>query len=239
VWGGAACAILIHEHERRLAPEVNFPLDKSRAFDLFRIEDDRWGRGEVDATEAQEGIEDEVKDARTRRLALLIAALAALLALVSMQDDNTAQDAVRSNIEASDLWSFFQAKTMRLFVIERDSEMLKIERDGASPEKQAAIDDLLKAWAAKSAKYDSDSESGEGRKELLARAKAAEADRDEALAANNHFGYASAALQLAIVLASASIILGIGWLAYVACGLGAVAVVFASLGVFAPTLLPL
>jgi hypothetical protein len=193
----------------------------------------------VDATEAQEGIEDEVKDARTRRLALLIAALAALLALVSMQDDNTAQDAVRSNIEASDLWSFFQAKTMRQFVIERDSEMLKIECDGASPEKQAAIDDLLKAGAAKSAKYDSDSESGEGRKELLARAKAAEADRDEALAANNHFGYASAALQLAIVLASASIILGIGWLAYVACGLGAVAVVFASLGVFAPTLLPL
>jgi hypothetical protein len=44
---------------------------------------------------------------------------------------------------------------------------------------------------------------------LIARAKAAEADRDKALAANN--GYALAALQL--VLASASIILGIAWLA--------------------------
>ncbi len=193
----------------------------------------------MDATEAQEGIEDEVKDGRTRRLALLIAVLAALLALVSMQDDDTAQDAIRSNIEASDLWAFFQAKTMRQFLIERDSEMLKIERDGASPEKQAAIDDLLKAWAAKSAKYDSDPESGEGRKELMARAKAAEADRDEALAANNQFGYASAALQLAIVLASASIILGIGWLAYLAAGLGAIGAAFAGLGVFAPTLLPL
>ena len=192
----------------------------------------------MDATEAQEGIEDEIKDGRTRRLALLIAALAALLALVSMQDDNTAQDAIRSNIEASDLWAFFQAKTMRQFVIERDSEMLKIERDGANPEKQAAIDDMLKSWAEKSAKYDSDPGSGEGRKELLARAKAAEADRDEALA-DNHFGYASAALQLAIVLASASIILGIAWLAYIACGLGAVAIVFAALGVFAPALLPL
>jgi hypothetical protein len=193
----------------------------------------------VDATEAQDGIEDEVKDARTRRLALLIAALAALLALVSMQDDNTAQDAVRSNIEASDLWAFFQAKTMRQFVLERDSEMLKIERDGANPEKQAAIDGLLKDWAVKSAKYDSDPESGEGRKELMARAKAAEAARDESLAANNQFGYASAALQLAIVLASASIILGIGWLAYLACGFGLIAVVFAGLGAFAPTLLPL
>jgi hypothetical protein len=52
------------------------------------------------------------------------------------------------------------------------------------------------------------------------------------LAANNDFGYASAALQLAIVLASASITLGI--VAYVAGGLGVVAVIFAGLGVLAP-----
>ncbi len=192
----------------------------------------------MDPTEAQDGIEDAIKDARTRRLALLIAALAALLAVVSMQDDNTAQDAIRSNIEASDLWAFFQAKTARQFTLERESDVLKIEREGASPEKQAAIDDLLKAWAEKSAQYDSDPKSGEGRKELMERAKAAEADRDLALAANNEFGYASAALQLAIVLASASIILGVGWLAYVAFGLGALAIVFAGLGLFAPTLLP-
>ncbi len=193
----------------------------------------------MDPTEAQEGIEDAVNDARSRRLALLIAALAALLAIVSMQDDNTAQDAVRSNIEASDLWAFFQAKVARQFTLERQSEALRVEREGAPPERQAAIDDLLKAWAAKIAQYESDPESGEGRKELLERAKAAEADRDLALAANNQFGYASAALQLAIVLASASIILGIGWLAYGAIGLGAVAVIFAGLGLFAPTLLPL
>jgi hypothetical protein len=86
----------------------------------------------LEATEAQEGLEEAVKDARTRKLALLIAALAALLALVSMQDDDTAQDAIRSNIEASDLWSFFQAKTARQFTLERQSEMLTIEREGAS-----------------------------------------------------------------------------------------------------------
>jgi hypothetical protein len=206
---------------------------------MFFIDAVGPGEGKLDATEAQEGLEDEVKDARTRRLALLVAALAALLALVSMKDDDTAQDAVRSNIEASDLWSFFQAKTARQFTLERESEMLKVEREGASPEKQAAIDALLKDWAEKIAKYDSEPDSGEGRKELMAKAKAAERDRDEALAANQHFGYASAALQLAIVLASASIILGIGWLAYVAGGLGLIAVIFAGLGVFAPTLLPL
>jgi hypothetical protein len=45
--------------------------------------------------------------------------------------------------------------------------------------------------------------------------------------------------ELAIVLASASIILGVGWLAFGAFGLGGVALVFAGYGLFAPTLLPL
>jgi hypothetical protein len=193
----------------------------------------------VDPTEAQEGIEDAVKDARTRKLALLIAALAALLAIVGMQDDNSAQDAVQSNIEASDLWAFFQAKSLRQFVLERDTEMLQLERDGANPDRWEAIDAQLKAWKAKSEQYESDPKSGEGRKELMARAQAAEANREVSLAANNLFGYASAALQLAIVLASASIILGVGWLAFGAFGLGGVALVFAGLGLFAPTLLPL
>jgi hypothetical protein len=48
----------------------------------------------------------------------------ALAALLALQDDDTAQDAIRSNIEASDLWSFFQAKTARQFTRERDSAML-------------------------------------------------------------------------------------------------------------------
>jgi hypothetical protein len=192
----------------------------------------------LDPTEAQEGIEDAIKDKRTRRLALLIAALAALLAVVEMQDDNTAQDVVKSNIDASDLWSFFQAKTLRQFILERDSETLALERDGATPERQAAIDAQLKSWRGNLDQYDSDPATNEGKKELTARAKQAEADRDDALAANNLFGYASAALQLAIVLASASIILGVGWLAWGAMGLGGMSLIFAVLGFVAPTLSP-
>jgi hypothetical protein len=192
----------------------------------------------VDPTEAQEGLEEAVKDARTRKLALLIAALAALLAIVSMQDDNSSQDAIRANIQASDLWAFFQAKSLKQFVLQRQSEVLKVEREGASAGQQAAIDAQLKSWQAKIDQYESEPESGEGRKELVARAQAAEEERDKALAANNMFGYASAALQLAIVLASASIILGIAWLAFGAIGLGGVAIIFAAFGLFAPAVLP-
>ena len=49
-------------------------------------------------------------------------------------------------------------------------------------------------------------QAGEGRKELAARAKVAEHERDLSLAAYHHFEVGSAALQIAIVLASAEVI---------------------------------
>jgi hypothetical protein len=53
------------------------------------------------------------------------------------------------------------------------------------------------------------------------------------------FDYGSAALQLAIVLASASIVVGVAWLAWLAGAFGVIGVAFALLGWFAPTLIPL
>jgi hypothetical protein len=50
---------------------------------------------------------------------------------------------------------------------------------------------------------------------------------------------ASAALQLAIVLASASVVIGIVWLAWAGGSLGLVGLIFALLGWLAPTLIPL
>src|SRR5215213_2738304 len=55
----------------------------------------------------------ELKERGARRMALLIAALAALLAVIQTIGDNAAQDALKYNIDASNLWSFYQAKTIR------------------------------------------------------------------------------------------------------------------------------
>ena len=68
----------------------------------------------------------------------------------------------------------------------------------------------------------------------MVRAKAAEEIRDRALAKDDLFDFASAGLQLAIVLASASVVIGITWLAYLAGGVGIIGIVFALLGWFAP-----
>ena len=53
------------------------------------------------------------------------------------------------------------------------------------------------------------------------------------------FDYGSALLQLGIVVASASIVVAIPWLAWLGGGFGLVAMGFALLGWFAPTLVAL
>ena len=174
-----------------------------------------------------------------RYVALLISILAAMLALVEVSGGNAEQDATTNNITAANLWSFYQAKTIRRSNLQQLTEMVELDLPDLSPERAERTRKRLEAWRATAARYESEPETNEGRKELAARAKAAEEARDRALAADNMFDYGSASLQLAIVLASASIVLGIMWLAWLAGGVGLIGVTFALLGWFAPTLIPL
>ena len=75
---------------------------------------------------------------------------------------------------------------------------------------------------------------GEGRRELMARAIAAEAKRDTALERYHHYEVASAAFQIGIVLASATVITGMIVLTYLAAGLGLLGLVFMAIGFSAP-----
>ena len=73
----------------------------------------------------------------------------------------------------------------------------------------------IEAWQKSAARYDSEPDTGEGRKELAARAKVAEESRDLAMAKYHHYEVASAAFQIGIVLASAAVItevIGLAWL---------------------------
>jgi len=192
----------------------------------------------MDARDAQETLE-HVTERGGRYVALLISILAAMLALVEVSGGNAEQDATTNNITAANLWSFYQAKTIRRSNLQQLTEMVELDLPDLSPERAERTRKRLEAWRATAARYESEPETNEGRKELAARAKAAEEARDRALAADNMFDYGSASLQLAIVLASASIVIGIMWLAWLAGGVGLIGVTFALLGWFAPTLIPL
>ena len=93
-------------------------------------------------------------------------------------------------------------------------------RSRPTPPSSEAVAKRLDAWSKTVARWESEPETQEGRRELAARAKKAEEKRDLALARYHHYEVSSAAFQIAIVLASATVITGAIALAWLAIGVG-------------------
>jgi hypothetical protein len=184
-----------------------------------------------------EGLEIEFDD-KNKRIGILIAFMAAVLALVEAGGNNAGQDALRGTIEATDTWAFYQAKTIRMTTLNSDARSLELSAMGMEDgPKLQEIKKTIEEWRATANRYDSDPESGEGRKELMAKAKKIEAERDDSAAANATFDLSSSALQLAILLASVSVVTSMVWLAWLGASLGAIGGILGVLGVVAPHLL--
>ena len=114
-------------------------------------------------------------------------------------------------------------------------EQAELQKVGADDAARTAIEAQQKAWRDTAARWESEPATGEGRKELAERAKAAEGVRERSMAKYHLFEYSSAALQVAIVVASASIITGVPLLALLGVGLGLVAGVLGGIGWLAPS----
>jgi plasmid stabilization system protein ParE len=162
-------------------------------------------------------------------IALLISVLALVLAFAETLGKSAQTAGLAYNIEASNLWAFFQAKTIRQTVLRTAAEQAEISAGSEAAKKQVG------RWKDTAQRYQSEPETGEGRDQLAARAKDAEKKRDRSMAAYHHYELASAAVQIAIVLASASIIAEIALLAWIGGALGGVGVVFCVIGFFFPT----
>ncbi len=174
-------------------------------------------------------------DPSNKKIALLISILALLLAVSETMSKAYQTEVLTKQIEASNLWSFFQAKTIRSTATKLTIETTQLSGKGSDPKTAAA----LEKWDAAAKRYDSEPETGEGRKELAARAKQAEATRDLYMHKYHFLEIASGILQVAIVLASATIITGVSLLSVLAGGLGVISLVLSGLGIFAPTLIHL
>jgi len=162
-------------------------------------------------------------------IALLISVLALVLAFSETLGKSAQTAAIAHNIEASNLWAFFQAKTIRQTVLRTAAEELETSSSSESAKKQIA------KWRETAQRYQNEPETGEGRDQLMARAKEAEKKRDVSLARYHHYEVASAGVQIAIVLASAAIITAMTALVWIAGALGLVGVAFCVIGFFFPT----
>jgi len=169
-----------------------------------------------------------------RKIALLIAVIALFLALSETLGKGAQTESIAKNVEASNLWAFFQAKTIRRTVVQTAAEQGKLAPSAGDNAAKAALQKQIDDWQKTAARYRSEPETGEGTEQLSERARHAEHERDEATAKYHHFELASAAFQIAIVLASATIITGMIALAWISGLLALAGVVVAAFGVFAP-----
>jgi hypothetical protein len=178
-------------------------------------------------------------DSINKRIALVISVLALILAFSETLGKSAQTEALNFQIEASNLWNFFQAKNIRrtVTIVAADTAKIEVAAAPDGPRKDA-LTKQLDAWTKTAERYRTEPEAdhgkGEGTAELSKRAIAMAAQRDLALGKYHYFEFASAALQIGIVLASAAVITGMVILVWLAGGLGVLGLAFMTMALFFP-----
>ena len=165
--------------------------------------------------EAREHADERFKN----RAALVIAFMAMLLAITSLGGGNAAEDVANNNIQASDTWAFYQAKSIRQTSLKVAADTLEADlraNPDMTPEARDFINQKIDEYRKTADRYEDEPDKddpgnplkGEGRKQLTARAKDFESKRDQASKQDPNFDFSEALFQIAIVLASVSILAG-------------------------------
>jgi hypothetical protein len=168
----------------------------------------------------------------SKRAALLIAVLAALLAITEQQAKHAEIKVDANAIAAADAWDQYQAKSTRQLISDDLSHMLAVldpDNDPAFATRRAALVKNLTDDATRFAKDPKD-----GKEAIAVRAHEFEDLRGESLEMSHSFDNAAAAFELGIVLATASAITASRMLIRFALVMGAAGLVLAGLGLTFP-----
>lgn len=161
--------------------------------------------------ELAQGGGDSAERRRAQWIGIYIALLAVLLAICNMGGNNASKDAAKANLDATNLWAFFQAKNLRRthYIMWRDDLERQLEaQPNLADDARQKIEANISDYKARIAKFTSDKKRNEGLDELWIRAKEFEQVRDAALKRDPYFDVGLAFLQIAIVLASVAIVTG-------------------------------
>jgi len=134
--------------------------------------------------------EAKIKD----KAGLVINIFALLLAVNTWYGGKLGSTILNNTIKANDTYSFYQAKAIKQSLAEQNLYEAEHNGDKARAEEMKAKIDRY------------ENEPKEGKKDLLTKAQALEAERDDAKLRSPWIGYANTAYQLAIVFLSASIL---------------------------------
>lgn len=161
-------------------------------------------------------------DPWARGVAVLVSVLAASLALAEMGEKASQNAYLTHHIAVSDDWAFYQAKNLRATVRDTEASLLLSLPNAADDTVQGRVK-AARDYAARMR----DEPGADGMKQMAEKAKQQEHDRDEAFHRYHNFEFTVGALEIAIVLASVSIVTRMRALTI---GAGAVGVAAAAFG---------
>ena len=150
-----------------------------------------------------EELEERRDKSFSRRIALVTAVYAVMLAIASLGGNNAMKEMLLAQQEASNQWSYYQAKVIREHLNRGNKLVLELQLAEPSALKGPERD-KHEALARKFA--DEEKRMNVDKKEIEPKAKKAEAERDRNQAKDPYFDYAEVLLQIAIVCASVSIL---------------------------------
>ena len=153
-------------------------------------------------------LEDALEEARdkafTRRVALTTAIYAVVLAITALGGNNATKEMLLAQQQASDQWAFYQAKVIREHQYRAQALRLEAEmlERGATmqPAVRAKYEELRGKFTEEEKRYNTE------KKDIEQEAKRLEHERDVNRARDPNFDFAEALLQIAIVVASVSIL---------------------------------
>jgi hypothetical protein len=149
-------------------------------------------------------LEERRTDTFAKRTALITAVYAVVLAIAALGGSNATKEMLLAQQQASDLWAFYQAKTIRAqqYRVQRQRMEIELAERGSSltPEVRQKLESLLGQFEQEEQRYSTE------KKEIELEAKKLEQERDLNRTKDPYFDYAEVFLQIAIVMASVSIL---------------------------------
>ena len=166
-------------------------------------------------------------NSNNKKIALLIAVLALFLAISETISKSYQTEVLILQMKSSDLWAFYQSKNIRQSSMKNSKDIVNIIGKNDDKTKET-----IQRWDKDILRYDSEPATGDGKAELMEKAKQAEHERDVVLKKYHRLEIASGLLQVAIVIASASVVTGVAILFWCSGGLGIVSLFFITFGIF-------
>jgi len=161
----------------------------------------------------------EEQEQTKERTGWIITFLAALLSITSLLDGGNSAQILDNTIEANNVWGFYQAKSIK-------QSIAQIQLENAKDPKK------IREIAAKIERYESEPDKGEGKKELMAKAKAIEAERKVAEMRSPWYTYSNAFFQIGIVILAASMLTMSKRMYWIGISLGSLATILMIQGAF-------